>query len=68
MKYKEVKDLSPKELKGKLAEETLSLTKMRLTHAVSQLENPMKIVQSRKVVARLKTEIRKRELNSESAK
>jgi len=68
MKYKEVKDLSPKELKAKLAEETLNLTRMRLTHAVSQVESPMKIVLSRKVVARLKTEIRKRELNQESTK
>ncbi len=68
MKYKEVKDLSPKELKAKLAEEMLNLTRMRLTHAVSQVESPMKIVLSRKVVARLKTEIRKRELNPEPAK
>lgn len=62
MKMIEIKDLTDKQLREKIAEEDLNLTKMRLSHHVSSLENPMKIGATRKTIARLKTEMRKREL------
>jgi len=40
------------------------LAKMKLSHAVSPLENPMLIKQTRRTVARLNTEIRKRQLQA----
>jgi len=38
------------------------LTKLKINHAVSPLENPQRIKDLRRLVARLKTELRKREL------
>jgi large subunit ribosomal protein L29 len=63
MKSSEVKELSTKELEEKLEVQQLNYDKMRLNHAVSPLENPMKIKYARKVIARLKTELRSRHLN-----
>jgi large subunit ribosomal protein L29 len=63
MKYREIKELTTKELKEILDEEQISYTKLKIAHTVSPLDNPMKIRETRKKVARLKTELRKRELN-----
>jgi large subunit ribosomal protein L29 len=38
------------------------LTRMRLAHAVSPLDNPNKLKESRRNIARLKTELYKRQL------
>ncbi len=62
MKQQIVKDLTSAELLEKIAEEQELLTRMKLNHGVSAVENPMKIRQSRRAVARLKTELRKRQL------
>lgn len=51
-----IRELSQEELVERLAEERLKLTKMRLSHAVSPLENPMELKHARKLVARLLTE------------
>jgi large subunit ribosomal protein L29 len=67
MKTKEITGLSDKEVKVKLSDEKLNLTKMTLGHAISPMENPLKIRSTRKLIARLHTEIRKRAL-SQSAK
>jgi len=60
MKQKDIEALSIQELKDKLHEEKGSLTKMRLNHKISPVENPMKIRESRKLVARLSTEFTKK--------
>lgn len=62
MKAIELKDLSIEELKDKLSEKQADLNKMKLNHAVSPLENPLLLRTTRRDVARIKTEIRKREL------
>lgn len=67
MKQEIVKDLTTAELNEKLAVEKELLTRLKLSHAVSPVENPMKIRESRKAVARLNTELRKRQL-AEAAK
>jgi large subunit ribosomal protein L29 len=62
MKQSIISGLSTKELYERLEEETKQLVKIKLYHAVSSIENPNKIKEYRKTVARLKTEIRAREL------
>jgi large subunit ribosomal protein L29 len=64
MKQLQVQELSTIELKDRITEETQALAKMVFNHTVSTLENPLKIRSSRRVIARLKTELRKRELTS----
>jgi len=62
MKQSVIAELSPKELVERLEEETKQLVKLKMHHAVSSIENPNRIKEYRKTVARLKTEIRAREL------
>jgi large subunit ribosomal protein L29 len=64
MKQQVVAELSTPELKERLIEEKLQLSKLTLNHAVSPIENPQKIKEQRKTIARLKTELRKRELTA----
>ena len=62
MKTSEIKDLTTEEIKEKIETEKAALTKMKMNHAVSPLENPMLIRTTRRNIARLMTELRKREL------
>jgi len=64
MKQVDIKDLSVDDLTEKFAEQKDVLAKMKLSHSVSPLENPMQIKQTRRTVARLKTELRNRELQA----
>ncbi|MDR2972605.1 MAG: 50S ribosomal protein L29 [Bacteroidales bacterium] len=64
MKQQVIAELSTQELKERLVEEQLQLNKLNLNHAISPIENPNKIKEQRKTIARLKTEIRKRELTT----
>ncbi len=68
MKQEVVKEMSTADIVDRLAEEKKHLTKMRLNHAVSPLENPQVIVESKKTIARMKTELRKRELEETNNK
>ena len=62
MKQEVIKELSTEELVERLDTERFQLNKMKLHHAVSPIENPQKIKEARKAVARILTELRKREL------
>ncbi|GAB6278515.1 MAG: hypothetical protein STSR0006_05130 [Lentimicrobium sp.] len=62
MKQTVIKELSKNDLIERLEEERKQLTRLRLSHTVSPLDNPMKIRQNRKMIARILTELRKREL------
>ncbi|MFW5758816.1 MAG: 50S ribosomal protein L29 [Bacteroidota bacterium] len=62
MKQNVIREMSTGELNERLEEEKKQLTRMKLNHAVSPLENPMKIKYLRKTIARIKTEIHKRKL------
>ncbi|MFT3822429.1 MAG: 50S ribosomal protein L29 [Chitinophagaceae bacterium] len=59
---KSLKDISADDLKARIGEDELRLKKLEFAHAISPLENPMSIRSLRKELARLKTELRKREL------
>lgn len=61
MKYSEIKGLSLIELREKLGSEEEALRKMKFAHQVSAIENPMKIKETRKLIARLKTELTSKE-------
>jgi large subunit ribosomal protein L29 len=63
MKQKVINELTTPEIREKLDTEKDQLVKMRLNHAISPLENPQKIKEQRRTIARLHTELRKRELN-----
>ena len=67
MKQSIVKDLTTDEVRAKIGEERTSYTKMKMAHAVSPIENPMKIRVSRRAIARLMTELRKRLSQTPSA-
>ncbi len=62
MKQSVIKETTTTDLRDKIAEEKALLAKLKLNHAVSPIENPLKIKATRKNVARLNTELRKREL------
>ena len=55
MNASEIKGLSISEIEEKIAAARLDLEKMKLTHAISPLENPMKIRKTRKDIARMLT-------------
>lgn len=64
MKSGEIKDLSVEDLKEKIGEMEVTQEKLVLTHQISPLENPLQLKWSRRDIARLKTELRKRELQA----
>ena len=59
---KGLKDMSAADLNARIGEDEMRLKKLEFAHAISPLENPMSIRDLRKDVARLKTELRKKEL------
>ena len=59
---KSLKDMSAEDLKARIQEDELRLKKLEFAHAISPLENPMSIRDLRRDVARLKTELRNKEL------
>ena len=67
MKSSEIKELSIQELTERLESEESMLVRMKMNHAVSPLDNPNKIVETRKNIARLKTEVRARQIQEQSA-
>ena len=62
MKAEEVRKLSGAELESKLADLKKDLFNLRLQHATNQLENPIRIAQVKKDIARVKTIIREQQL------
>jgi large subunit ribosomal protein L29 len=63
MKNSEIKALSLDELTGKLAAEKESYGKLKFAHSVTPIENPIKIKDSRRLIARIETEMRAKELS-----
>lgn len=57
MKNADIKALSVVELNEKLASEKETLRKMQFAHQVSAIENPMKLKETRKLIARINTEL-----------
>lgn len=66
MKASEIKELSLADLKEKIEFMENQQQKLKLTHAVSQLENPLQLRANRRTIARLKTALKNRELNEKT--
>ena len=62
MKNSEIKALTVAELKDKIASEKDALRKIQFAHKISSIENPMRIRENRKLIARLKTELRAKDI------
>jgi large subunit ribosomal protein L29 len=65
MEQKVIRELTTGEIRERLDEELRQLTRLKMNHAVSPLENPNKIKAYRKTIARLKTELRSRDIQAE---
>jgi large subunit ribosomal protein L29 len=63
MKNSELRGLSLEELKNKLVVEKENHGKLKFAHSITPIENPMKLSESRKLVARIQTELRAKELS-----
>ena len=62
MRASEIRELSATELNEKLSDLKAELFNLRFQHAINQLDNPMRLVQVKKDIARVKTVLRQREL------
>ena len=58
MKANEIRKMSKDELEGKLKDLKKDLFTLRMQHATNQLDNPVRIAQVRKDIARVKTVLR----------
>ena len=62
MKNSEIRALSMEELSQKLVSEKEVMQKLQFAHAISPIENPTKIKETRKLIARINTVIRQKQL------
>ena len=66
MKTKEIRALNAQQLTDKLTELKKDLFPLRLQHATNQLDNPNKIVEVKRDIARVMTVLRERQLAAKS--
>ncbi len=66
MKAKEIRELSVEELEVKLVELKKDLFNLRLQHATNQLENPTRIADVKRDIARVNTILREHQLSDEA--
>ena len=64
MKPAEIRELSVAELNQKLTDLKAELFNLRFQHAINQLENPMRMKEVKKDIARIKTVLRQLEMKS----
>ena len=65
MKLADIRKKSAEELQGELKEMKNELFHLRFQHAINQLDNPLKIAQTRKDIARIMTVIREKEIEAQ---
>ena len=63
MKATEIRKMSAAELESKLGDLKKDLFQLRLQHATNQLDNPLKLAETKRDIARVKTVIREKEEN-----
>jgi large subunit ribosomal protein L29 len=66
MKTSEIRELSTPDLIERIDTERTTMVRMKLNHAITPLDNPQKIKHTRLTIARLVTELRKRQMNEQS--
>lgn len=64
MKKEEIKELSTNDLRERLAQMEKEYRQQLINHSVTPIDNPAKITADRRMIARVKTELRQRELNN----
>lgn len=64
MKNADIKALSIVELNEKIVSEKETLRKLQFAHQVSAIENPMKLRETRQLIARLNTELTAKQRNA----
>ena len=64
MKIAEIRELPTNELAERIETEVANYDQMVLNHSISPLDNPAQIKKLRRTIARMKTEVRLRELNN----
>ncbi len=64
MKLSEIREKNIEELNAELVSKKEELFHLRFQHAINQLDNPQKIVETRKTIARLMTVIREKEIQA----
>ena len=64
MKNNKIKEMSSVELEKELSELKSELFKLRFSLATNGLDNPLKVKEVRRNIARIKTELRQREINA----
>ena len=64
MKIAEIREINTKELVERIEAEVAGYNQMVLNHSISPLDNPAQIKQLRRMIARMKSELRQRELNN----
>lgn len=64
MKIAEIRELSTQELLERVDAEVVAYAQKRINHSITPMENPSQLKQQRKLIARMKTELRQRELNN----
>jgi large subunit ribosomal protein L29 len=62
MKNSEIRALTLEELTQKIVSEQEAMQKLKFAHAISPIENPMKLKVTRQMIARLKTALRQKQL------
>lgn len=62
MKKEEIKELSTADLRERLAQMEQEYRQLTINHAISPIDSPSKITADRRMIARVKTELRQREL------
>jgi large subunit ribosomal protein L29 len=67
MKTSEIQELSKSEILERMQTEQDSLTRMKMNHAITPLDNPQVIVRARKNIARMKTILHQREINAKQS-
>ena len=64
MKIAEIRELSTPELIERIDAEVAAYDQMLINHSISPLDKPAQIKQNRRMIARMKTVLRQRELNN----
>ena len=63
MKKAEIKEMATKEVRDRLEAAEKGYLQTKVNHSIAPLDNPAKITSDRRMIARMKTELRSRELN-----
>ena len=62
--YIELKEMSDKDLQGELSQISAQYQKLRFDHTIKGLDNPVNLRTTKRDIARIKTEIRRREVSA----